>query len=202
MTRPLTLSLLFIFALVHLSQAQCVTSGYVLCLPQGSELGGIPDVDYDDSLFWDSLQDSTIVYPAALRRDLASRQNALCCDPTNDCLITTDSNIPFCYVSAQKCSSFSYRCSSDISIRTLCANLQRKRIQTQPHILSPMVVSVSLAMELTMPLMAVLSISKTDTTRARMAQRELSPQPLRLLRQAVQELPQRVPQPLKVRALP
>ena len=53
-----------------------------------------------------------------------------------------------------------------------------------------------------MPLTGLLSITQMDITRARMAQRELSPRLLRLLLQAVQELMQRVAQPVKRRAPP
>ena len=128
---PSPLSLLFIFALVRLIQAQCVTSGYVLCLPAGSELGGIPQDDFDDSELWDSLQDAALTSiddSDKLRRDLASRQDALCCAPTDNCLVLTDSNTPFCYVSTRKGSFFlTKRSSSDNSIRTFCANLQEKK---------------------------------------------------------------------------
>ena len=106
---PSPLSLLFIFTLVHLIHAQCVTSGYVLCLPAGSELGGIPQDDFVNPDLWDSLQDvamTSIDDGAILRRDLASRQDALCCAPTDKCLVVTDSNTPFCFVSTLKDSFF------------------------------------------------------------------------------------------------
>ena len=109
---PSPLGLLFIFALVHLIRAQCVTSGYVPCLPAGSELGGIPQDDFDNSDLWDSLEDVAVTSSddaGIFRRDLASRQDALCCAPTDKCLVVTDSNIPFCYVSTRKGSFFFYR---------------------------------------------------------------------------------------------
>lgn len=203
---PSPLSLLCIFALVHLIQAQCVTSGYVLCLPAGSELGGIPQDDFVDSELWIGLQDATITYPDRIRlRDLAPRQDALCCAPTDKCLVVTDSNTPFCFVSTRKASLFSKRSSLDLFIRTFCANIQKKRIQTQPNITSPIKVLVMSVTELTMPLMGPLSITQRDITRARMAQRELSPQPLRLLCQAERLLcqaVQRVAQLIKRRAPP
>ena len=204
--RPSPLGLLFISTLVHLIQAQCVTSGYVLCLPAGSELGGIPQDDFVNSELWDSLQEATVTATndgGILRRDLASRQDALCCAPTDKCLVVTDSNTPFCFVSTRK-STFIWtkRSSSDNPIRTFCANLQKKRTQTQRNMCSPMTVSVMSVTELTMPLTGPLSITRPDITRARMAQRGLSPQLLRLLLQAVQELAQRVAQPVKRRAPP
>ena len=100
------LSLLFIFALVHLIRAQCVTDGYVPCLPAGSDLGGIPEDDFADTELWANLQETAVSFSdddlAKLRRDLASRQDALCCAPTDKCLVVTDSNTPFCYVSIRK----------------------------------------------------------------------------------------------------
>ena len=107
---PSPLGLLFIFALVHLMHAQCVTNGYVPCLPAGSELGGIPQDDFVNSDIWDSLQEATMTSindGDILRRDLASRQDALCCAPTDKCLVVTDSNTPFCFVSTRKGSFFS-----------------------------------------------------------------------------------------------
>ena len=101
---PPPLSLLFMFALVRLVQAQCVTSGYVLCLPAGSELGGVPEDDIDNPEVWDSIQ-SAIDDSAILRRDLASRQDALCCPPDDKCLMT-ESLVPFCYVSTRKAPFF------------------------------------------------------------------------------------------------
>lgn len=121
--------LLFIFALVHLIKAQCVTSGYVLCLPAGSELGGIPQDDLVNSDVWDSLQDATMTSlndGGILRRNLASRQDALCCAPTDKCLVVTDSNTPFCFVSTWTRFLFpTTRSSSDNSIRASCANIRK-----------------------------------------------------------------------------
>ena len=118
---PSPLGLLFIFALVHLMHAQCVTNGYVPCLPAGSELGGIPQDDFVNSDIWDSLQEATMTSindGDILRRDLASRQDALCCAPTDKCLVVTDSNTPFCFVSTRKGSL-------NNPIRTFCANLKQ-----------------------------------------------------------------------------
>lgn len=106
---PSPLSLFFIFALVHLIEAQCVTDGYELCRPAGSELGGIPQDDLVNSDLWDSLQGATMTADndgGILRRDLTSRQDALCCAPTDKCLVVTASNTPFCFVSTRKDSFF------------------------------------------------------------------------------------------------
>ena len=119
------LSLLSIFTLVHLIRAQCVTDGYVPCLPAGSDLGGIPEDDYADTELWANLQESAVSYMddgAGLRRDLASRQDALCCAPTDKCLVVTDSNTPFCYVSTRQDFLFFFftkRSSSNRSSRNL-----------------------------------------------------------------------------------
>ena len=102
---PLPFSLFFVFALVHLIKAQCVTSDYELCSPAGSELGGIPQDDLVNPDLWDSLQGATIKADndaGILRRDLTSRQDALCCPPTDKCLVVTASNTPFCFVSTRK----------------------------------------------------------------------------------------------------
>ena len=101
----LPLSLVILISWAHLIQAQCVTPSYVPCFPAGTESGGssgVPQDDFDDTGFWDSLQSvasSPIGKRDVLRHQLSSRQNALCCAPTNQCLILTDGNIPFCYVS-------------------------------------------------------------------------------------------------------
>lgn len=127
---PSPLSLLSIFALLQLIQAQCVTSGYVLCLPAGSELGGIPQDDFVNPDLWDSLQEAAMTSiddGAILRRDLVSRQDALCCAPTDKCLVVTDSNTPFCFVSTRKCSFLTKRSSLDHFIRNVCANLLKKK---------------------------------------------------------------------------
>ena len=82
-----------------------MTSSYVPCLPDGdgSEASdSVPVDDFDDSEYWDllgNLASDPIGKRAASRPLLASRQNALCCAPTNQCLVLTDGNIPFCYVS-------------------------------------------------------------------------------------------------------
>lgn len=130
---PSPLSLLSIFALLQLIQAQCVTSGYVLCLPAGSELGGIPQDDFVNPDLWDSLQEAAMTSiddGAILRRDLVSRQDALCCAPTDKCLVVTDSNTPFCFVSTRKCSFLTKRSSLDHFIRNVCANLLKKKKNT------------------------------------------------------------------------
>ena len=91
--------------LVRLIGAQCVTTSYVPCLPAGGGSGGsgsVPVDDFDNSEYWDllgNLANDPIGKRAASRPLLASRQNALCCKPTNQCLVITDGDIPFCYVS-------------------------------------------------------------------------------------------------------
>ncbi len=101
----LPLSLVMVFALVRLIESQCVTSTYVPCYPNDDATGGsggVPEDDFDDSEFWDTLQgvaSAPIGKRDVLRPLLSSRQNALCCPPTNQCLVLTDGNIPFCYVS-------------------------------------------------------------------------------------------------------
>ena len=129
---PPPLRLLFILALVRLVQAQCVTSGYVLCLPAGSELGGVPEDDIDNPEVYDSIQ-SAIDDSAILRRDLASRQDALCCPPDDKCLMT-ESLIPFCYVSTRKGSFSPPSCYKVKLLGQLswisCANLQPKKKDT------------------------------------------------------------------------
>lgn len=98
------------------TSAQCVTPGYVPCLPQGSTLGGVAPADFGNSGLWDTLQGvasdpiqkkgkrNAILQNPTKRRALAhrlvARQNALCCapDPDKYCLLLTDKNIPFCYV--------------------------------------------------------------------------------------------------------
>lgn len=127
------LSLLSIFTLVHLIRAQCVTDGYVPCLPAGSDLGGIPEDDFADTELWANLQETAVSFSdddlAKLRRDLASRQDALCCAPTDKCLVVTDSNTPFCYVSTRK--EFFFFLQSEtpriILLGTFCANLLNKK---------------------------------------------------------------------------
>ena len=101
----LPLSLVMFFTLVRLIESQCVTSTYVPCYPNDDAVGGsggVPEDDFDDSEFWDTLQgvaSAPIGKRGVLRPLLSSRQNALCCPPTNQCLVLTDGNIPFCYVS-------------------------------------------------------------------------------------------------------
>lgn len=94
-----------IISLAATAQAQCVTDGFVPCLPAGSQLGGVPSGSLDDSGFWDNLQSITSL-PIG-RRDLSepliARQDALCCAPDVECLVTTDDDIPFCYVSTVPC---------------------------------------------------------------------------------------------------
>lgn len=98
---------LFIALFTTVIAQDCVDPGYVLCLPAGSNLGGVPDSSFGDSAFWDSLLTGAS-WPVSVgldRRELAhrltARQDALCCapDPDVECLVTTDENIPFCYVS-------------------------------------------------------------------------------------------------------
>ena len=95
---------LSILTIVVTISAQCVDPGFVPCYPAGSQLGGIPTDNFDDTSVWASLQ--SITNGAILRRDLtnrlAARQDALCCnpDPAVQCLVLTDGNIPFCYVSS------------------------------------------------------------------------------------------------------
>ena len=82
-----------------------MTSSYVPCLADGGGSGGsdsVPADDFDNSEYWDllgNLADDPIGKRAVPRPLLASRQNALCCSPTDQCLVITDDNIPFCYVS-------------------------------------------------------------------------------------------------------
>ena len=101
----LQLSLIIFISSARLIQAQCVTPSYIPCFPAGSQsggAGGVPQDDFENTGLWDSLQSvasTPIEKRGILRGQLASRQNALCCMPTNQCLILTDGNIPFCYVS-------------------------------------------------------------------------------------------------------
>lgn len=104
---PSPLGLLSIFALVHLIQAQCATSGYVFCPPAGAGLGGIPQDNAVNSELYIGLTNAGIVSPGRIRRrDLASRQAALCCPPTDECLVVPERGTPFCYVSTPKAFSF------------------------------------------------------------------------------------------------
>ena len=99
----LKLSLVLLITVVRLIDAQCVTSTYVPCFPAGGGTvasDGVPDDDLNNAEFWASLQssaDAAILKRGVLRHFLASRQNALCCKPTDNCVLT-DSNVPFCYV--------------------------------------------------------------------------------------------------------
>jgi len=61
---------LFLVILIAIVDAQCVTDGFVPCLPAGSQLGGAPPNTFDDSSFWDSLQ-SAASTPIG-RRDLVN----------------------------------------------------------------------------------------------------------------------------------
>lgn len=103
MKRP-TFIAAFTLSLVARNNAQCVTPGYLLCMPAGSQLGGVPSDSFDDSAFWSSLQTvaSLPIGRRALADGLVERQNSLCCspDPDVECLVTKEDNIPFCYVSA------------------------------------------------------------------------------------------------------
>ena len=119
--------------LTTVSSAQCVTPGYVPCLPEGSNLGGIAPSDFRDSGLWDSLQGAASdpiqgkakrspvltdpVERRALADRLAARQNALCCapDPDKYCLLLTDGNIPFCYVRVSRSNSTPFALASLLS---------------------------------------------------------------------------------------
>ena len=103
MTLSLPSLTIYIAILTATACAQCVTDGYIPCYPAGSsDLGGVPTDSFDDSSFWASLQDvaSSPIGRRDLAHPLAPRQDALCCapDPNIECLVTTDENIPFCYV--------------------------------------------------------------------------------------------------------
>ena len=133
----LSLSLVLLIALAPLIQAQCADSSYVPCLPAGSESGGagsIPPDDFGDSGIWDSLQGAAldpIQGRSVLRRQLASRQNALCCKPTNQCLLLTDGNIPFCYVSTHALRLLflsGFTASQNFFRNTLCAKAQETEL--------------------------------------------------------------------------
>ena len=90
------------FSIIAIINAQCVDPGFIPCYPAGSQLGGVPSDSFDDSGFWDSLQDvaSLPIGRRDLANRLAARQEALCCspDPDVECLVTNDEDIPFCYV--------------------------------------------------------------------------------------------------------
>ena len=114
MHNSLTLTILSALAFITRIIAQdCVDPGYLLCLPAGSNLGGVPSSSLDDSDFWDNL--AIIAAGSVVKRDLAQslakRQDALCCspDPYVECLVTTADNIPFCYVRPSTLDIFSYQ---------------------------------------------------------------------------------------------
>ena len=93
------------------ANAQCATPDYIPCLPNGSQVGGVPSGDLDDTIFWANMQ--SVANGAILRRrdvahGLAVRQDTLCCAPDPDvkCLVTTKENVPFCYVSISRSISF------------------------------------------------------------------------------------------------
>ena len=101
-----SLSIVVWFSLVRFIEAQCVTDGYVPCYPaDGSDSGGsggLPLVDDDFPAEFDTLNnavDTDLAKRGLAPRLLFSRQNALCCSPTDRCLVLTDGDIPFCYVS-------------------------------------------------------------------------------------------------------
>ena len=102
----LSLSLVVCFSLVRFIEAQCVTDGYVPCYPAGgSGSGGSGGLPLDDVTFpaeYDTLNsaiDTDLAKRGLAPRLLFSRQNALCCSPTDRCLVLTNGDIPFCYVS-------------------------------------------------------------------------------------------------------
>ena len=104
---PLSLVVISILSSIISTNAQCDTPGYIPCLPNGAQLGGVPDGSLDNTLFWANLQstaDAAILRRRDLAHRLAARQDALCCSPDPDvkCLVTTDENIPFCYVSTSR----------------------------------------------------------------------------------------------------
>ena len=123
-----SLSIVVFLSLVPFIKAQCVTDGYVPCEPAGgsdsgssdsgnsdsgsSDSGGsgaFPLVDDDFSDEYDALNnavDTDLAKRGVTPRLLFSRQNALCCSPTDRCLVLTNGDIPFCYVSILYLPSF------------------------------------------------------------------------------------------------
>ncbi|KAL6720057.1 hypothetical protein ACLMJK_001978 [Lecanora helva] len=98
----LPLTAVAILGALSIVDAQCVTPGYNICLPAGSELGGVPADSFDDTLFWADLQSVTagsILRRRGIISRLKKRQDALCCPPDPDvlCLVTNDEDVPFCY---------------------------------------------------------------------------------------------------------
>ena len=86
-------------------QNGCVTPGYVPCNAPGSYSAPSPPPDaFVGSGFWSSI-DGAASDPIQRKRDLeretslVAGQNNLCCKPGNQCLVVTDDNVPFCYVS-------------------------------------------------------------------------------------------------------
>ena len=78
----------------------------------GSDSGGSGGLPLDDGALpaeFDTLNnavDTDLAKRGVAPRLLLSRQNALCCSPTDRCLVFTDGNIPFCYVSILYLPSF------------------------------------------------------------------------------------------------
>ena len=108
-----SLSIVVFLSLVRFIKAQCVTDGYVPCEPAGGSdsggSGGFPLVDDDFSAEYDTLNnavDTDLAKRGVAPRLLFSRQNALCCSPTDRCLVLTNGDIPFCYVSILYLPSF------------------------------------------------------------------------------------------------
>ena len=108
-----SLSIVVCFSLVRFIGAQCVTDGYVPCYPAGGSdsggSGGLPLVDADFPADFDTLNnavDTDLAKRGVAPRLLFSRQNALCCSPTDRCLVLSNGDIPFCYVSILYLPSF------------------------------------------------------------------------------------------------
>ena len=105
-----SLSIVVCFFLVRSIEAQCVTDGYVPCYPaDGSDSGGSGGLPLDDADFpaeFDTLNNAVDTDLAKRGGLLSSRQNALCCSPTDQCLVFTNGDIPFCYVSILYLPSF------------------------------------------------------------------------------------------------
>ena len=182
--------------LVTFTSAQCATPGYVPCFPAGSSssAGGIAPSDFGDSGIWDSLQGAASdpiqkekskrgspvltnpVERRALGDRLAARQNALCCapDPDKYCLLLTDGNIPFCYVSLLMIPTLCFQLSSVQRKKPLgwlahaCCNFAHLcnpyRIQPRPATSSQMNPTATSATAPTTPPTAPLSTSKTALT--------------------------------------